>query len=74
VAWFEWFTTFDLKSGYRQADLHTDKEKTAFLKGHGLWEFTVITIGPCNALATFEGLMVTELGDLMTHVLCIWKT
>jgi hypothetical protein len=46
-------------------NLHPDKkERTAFLMGQGLLQFTVMPFGLCSAPATFERLMQTVLRGL----------
>jgi hypothetical protein len=47
-----------------------DKEKTAFLTGQGLWQFTVMPFGLCNDQATLERLMETVLRNL-TYDSCL---
>ena len=52
LAGAKWFSSLDLKSGYWQVELHSDKEKTAFTAGRGLWQ-RVMPFVLCNAPATF---------------------
>ncbi|XP_058864420.1 uncharacterized protein LOC131706752 [Acipenser ruthenus] len=80
VAGSRWFSSLDLRSGYWQVALDPSaRPKTAFSTGRGLWQFTVMPFGLCNAPATFERLMekvlagvppsecLVYLDDLLVH-------
>ncbi|MGH0129364.1 UNVERIFIED_CONTAM: hypothetical protein FKN15_043515 [Acipenser sinensis] len=80
VAGSKWFSSLDLRSGYWQVALSpAGRPKTAFSTGRGLWQFTVMPFGLCNAPATFERLMekvlvglpptecLVYLDDLLVH-------
>ena len=50
----KYFNTLDLATSYWQVKMGEEsQEKKAFTTNNGLYEFTVMTFGLCNALSTF---------------------
>ena len=66
LAGCEYFTSLDFVSGYYHVRLSDSScEKTAFHTPFGLYEWTRMTMGLCNAPGTFQRLMNRVLGPLM---------
>jgi len=69
----KYFSTFDLAKGFFQIVMaHTDKEKTAFLSHHGLWQFKRLPMMLCNSPATFVRCINQVLGDLKWKIFAVY--
>ncbi len=67
-----YFSTLDLYSGYWKVEMdQRDIDKTAFVT-QGLFRFTVMPFGLCNAPATFDRLMELVLKDLNWKICLIY--
>lgn len=54
----EWFSKLDANSTYYQIKVKdSDKEKTAFITKYGLFQFTRMSFGLCNAPSTYARVM-----------------
>ncbi len=69
----QYFSTLDLYSGYWQVEIdEQDIDKTAFVTRQGLFRFTVMPFGLCNAPATYQRLMELVLKHLNWKVCLIY--
>ena len=67
------FSTMDLQSGYWQIEMDAkDQAKTAFITKYGLFEYTKMPFGLCNAPSTFQRCIELVLRGLQWKVLLIY--
>ena len=68
-----WFSTLDLASGYWQVAMDAGtQEMAAFVTFSGLYEWTVMPFGLCNAPNTFARLMELVLKGLLSKICLIY--
>ena len=66
-------STIDLASGYHQIRLAPGAgPKTAFVTCYGLYEYTVLLLGLCNAPSTFQHLMNNVLDDYVDKFVLVY--
>jgi hypothetical protein len=62
----KWFTLLDLKNGYNLIRIKEgDEWKTAFRTRYGMFEYTVMPFGFCNAPGRFQSMTNDVLRDLL---------
>ena len=68
-----WFSTFDLRSGYHQVLLDpASSDKTTFISREGTFRFKVLSVGLCNAPATFQRLMDLVMSEFKLEVCLVY--
>jgi hypothetical protein len=73
LAGAKWFSTLDLASGYWQVEMDDEsRPKTAIATKQGLFEYSVMPFGLCNAPATFQRLMELVLRGLQWEICLIY--
>ena len=74
LAGSKWFSSLDLNMAYHQIPMHEDdKEKTAFATPRGgLYQYTVMPFGLCNAPATFQRVIEQALSGLQWRITVLY--
>ena len=73
VSGSNWFSTFDLRSGYHQIELNpADAPKTTFLTRKGAFQYKVLPFGCCNGPATCQRLMDFAMAGLNFSICLIY--
>ena len=66
-------SAIDLASGYHQIKLADDAcEKTTFVTRYGLFEYTILPLGLCNALSMFQRLMKAAMSGYMDDFVLVY--
>lgn len=69
----EWFSKLDANSAYYQIKVKgSDKEKTAFVTKYGLFQFTRMSFGLCNAPSTYARVMNLVLRGLTRNIVLVF--
>ena len=69
----KYFTKFDVRDGYNRLRIASGEEwKTAFRCRYGLFEYTVMPFGLCNAPGTFQHYMNDTFRDFLDEFLVVY--
>jgi hypothetical protein len=64
IAGAKWFSILELKSACWEDTLNPTVKENSILNWQGLWQFTIMYFGLCNASAMFERLIESVLWGL----------
>jgi len=69
--WVQWFSTFDLRSGYHNISIReSDKDKAESITRRGCFRYKLLPFGRSTAPSVFQRLMDLVLCEL-TYVTCL---